>query len=137
MGEMTQRQYNERRESRRRSVAVSLDELTRGALLRQQRTGQCVQTPVGRVVAEAAELLRRRELAVAAWQRVVPPAWASDTAVAGVQRETAVIQVTSSALLCELRRRQAALEKAVARLAPGIRHLRFVVGGCAWKRRPV
>jgi len=51
--------------------------------------------------------------------------------VSGVQRDTAVIRVTSSPLLCELRRRQAALEQAMARLAPGTRHLRFVVGGCA------
>ncbi len=131
MREMTQRQYNELRESRRRPAAVSLDELTRGARLRQQRTGHMVQTPVARVVAEAAQLLRRRELATTAWQKVVPPAAAGDTAVAGVEhRDTAVIHVTSSPLLCELRRRQAALEQAVARLAPGIRHLRLVVGEC-------
>jgi hypothetical protein len=128
---MTQQQYHELREGRRRTAAVPLDELSRRALLRQQRTGQVVQTPVARVVAEAAELLRRRELATTAWARVVPPAWAEDTVVSGVQRDTATICVTSSPLLCELRRRQAALEQAVARSAPGIRHLRFVVGGCA------
>jgi hypothetical protein len=99
--------------------------------LREQRTGQCVQTPIARVVAEAAELLRRRELAVSAWERVVPPAWAAEAVVTGVQRDTAMVSVTSSPLLCELRRRQAALESAVGRLAPGIRHLRFVVGGRA------
>ncbi len=130
MREMTQQQYNDLRESRRRPTAASLNELSRRALLRQQRTGQCVQTPVARVVAEAVEVLRRRELAAAAWERVVPPAWAGDAVVAGVQhRDTAVISVTSSPLLCELRRQQAALEQALARLAPGIRHLRFVVGG--------
>jgi hypothetical protein len=82
-------------------------------------------------MAEAADLLRRRKLAEAAWERVVLPAWAGQTAVAGVQskqKDSVTIIVTSSPLLCELRRRQAALEQSVARLAPGIRHLRFVVG---------
>jgi hypothetical protein len=130
MREMTEQQYNALRERRRRAPAVSLSELSRRALLRQQHTGRCFQTPVARIVAEAAELLRRRELATAAWERVVPQAWAGDTAVTGLQhRDTAVVSVTSSPLLCELRRRQTALEQAVVRLAPGIRHLRFVVGG--------
>jgi len=131
MSEMTERQYDALRENRRATPAVSLDALSRRALRRRQRAGKCLQTPVGYVVAEAADLLRRRQLAEAAWERVVLPAWAGQTAVGGVQskqKDTVTIIVTSSPLLCELRRRQPALEQGMAQLAPGLRHLRFVVG---------
>ncbi len=134
MREMTEQQYGLLRESRRRTPAVTLDALSRRALRRQERSGKSLPTPVASVLAEAADLLRRRQLAEAAWARVAPPAWVGDTAVTGVpskQKDTVIIAVTSSPLLCELRRRQAALEKDLARLAPGIRHVRFVVGGRA------
>jgi hypothetical protein len=134
MSEMTEQQYDALRENRRSTPAVSLSGLSRRALRRQQRSGKCLQTPVGYVVAEAADVLRRRQRAEAAWERVVPPAWARDTAVGGVEskhKDTVTICVTSSPLLCELRRRQAALEQSMARLAPGVRRLRFVVGARA------
>jgi hypothetical protein len=131
MSEMSVDQYKKLLDNRRSTPAVSLSELSLRALRRQQHTGKCIQTPVGRVVAEAAELLRRRELAAAAWAQVVPPVWARDTAVTDVHRlhrDTVTIAVSGSALLCEVRRRQPALEQGLARLAPGIRHIRFVVG---------
>jgi hypothetical protein len=119
------------RENRRRSVALPLDSLSRRAKLRQRRTGLCVPTPVSGVVAEAAELLRRRESAEVAWQRVAPPDWLRDATVAGVSAEhkdTATIIVTNSTLLYELRRRQPSLERDLSRQAPGIRRIRFTLG---------
>jgi predicted nucleic acid-binding Zn ribbon protein len=131
MREMTEQQYDALRENRRSARLVALNELTPRARRRQQRTGKCVPTPLAAVVTEAAESLRRRQLAAAAWARVVPPAWAGETAVTDVHRlhkDTVTITASSSALLCELRRRQPALEQGLARLAPGVRHIRFVVG---------
>ena len=119
------------RENRRRTAALPLDALSRRAKLRQRRTGVCVPTPVAGLVAEAAELLRRRESAQAAWQRVAPPDWLRDTTVAGVSAEhkdTATIIATNSTLLYELRRRQSTLERDLSRLAPGIRRIRFALG---------
>jgi hypothetical protein len=123
---------------RRRHAAVSLAQLSSAAQRRRQRAGGVAQTPIGRVVAQAAELLRRRELAEAAWARTALPAWADQTAVDSLDdnsKDTVIIAASSSPVLCELRRRQAALEQSFARLMPGIRHLRFVVGGHAAERR--
>jgi hypothetical protein len=134
MSEMTAQQYDALRQCRRGALAVSLGALSPRAQQRQQRTGKCLQTPLAAVVAEAADLLRRRQLAEAAWQRVVPPAWAGETAVDGIpsqQHDTVTIAVCSSPLLFELRRRQTALERDLARLAPGIRRIHFVVRGVA------
>ena len=109
---------------------LSLGGLSRRAQLRQRRTGVAALSPVAVLVAEAAELLRRRELAQTAWERIVPPEWLRDSAVAGVSadhKDTATVAASNSALLYELRRRQSALERSLSRLAPGIRRLRFAV----------
>lgn len=133
--EMTQQQYEVLCAARRRSGAVSLAQLSRGARRYQARAGKVVPTPVGKVVALAAERLRRRELAEAAWERLASRAWADETAVEGTDDAgTVTIVVTSSPVLCELKRRQGALEQGFARLVPGIRQVRFRVGGRAGGR---
>lgn len=125
---MNAEQYEALRANRRRRCPRKLSELPPRRPRRVRPTGL---TPVGHVVAEAAELLRRRQVAEAAWLRVVPAAWSEATRVLGVAapgRDTATVAVRSSSLLFELRRRQARLERDLARLAPGIHHLQFVLG---------
>lgn len=131
MNGMTAEQYDAFRDNRRSGSAVRLSELSKRARNRQQRLGACFLTPLAAVVREAAERLRRRTLAEAAWARLVPPEWSGDTAVTSVSGRgpgTVTVTVSSSPLLFELRRRQAGLERSLVRLAPGLRRLRFVVG---------
>lgn len=120
-------------------MGLRLDALSRRAKLRQRRTGVTVPTPVGAIVAEAAELLRRRELARAAWDRVASPEWLADTLVTGVpaeRKDTVTISVTNSTLLYELRRQQSALERSLSRLAPGTRRICFTIGSRPGNRAP-
>ncbi|HQL53157.1 MAG TPA: hypothetical protein PLQ87_00470 [Phycisphaerae bacterium] len=126
---MNVEQYEALRANRYRRCPRKLSELPPRGPRRVRPAGL---TPLGHVVAEAAELLRRREVTEAAWLRVVPAAWSPATRVLGLaaaRRDTATIAVSSSSLLFELRRRQARLERDLARLAPGIRHLQFVLDG--------
>lgn len=88
------------------------------------------------VVADAARRLRQREAAAAAWWRVAAPEWLPDTRVTGLEsgpagRWTAVIAVGSAAVAYEIRRRQLALERQLARLVPGLRRVRFTLGADA------
>lgn len=86
-------------------------------------------SPVAAVLAQAARKLRRRQVGAAAWQRVAPAAWLGHTVVEGVDGDTLVVGACGSSLCYELRRQQAALERQVAKLAPGVHRLRFVVTG--------
>jgi len=125
-------QYEVLRANRRRRGPRALGDPPPRGRARLESSGPARPTPLGQVVAEAADLLRRRQGAEAGWLRVVPPAWLEATRVVGIataRRDTALVAVDSASLLYELRRRQAQLERGLSRLAPGIRRLQFVPGG--------
>ena len=126
---MNEHEYDALRQRRRSRRPVSLMEPLPQTRLRAQRRGRPALSPVGAIVAQAASQLNGRQRAAAAWQRIALPVWLPEAWVLGVdgrQPHVVTIGVSSSALLYELRRRQAGLERALASQAPGLRCLRFV-----------
>jgi hypothetical protein len=116
---VNEHQYQRLRDNRRVAGPRPLGEARPGA------DGRI--SPLAAVLAQAARKLRRREAGTAARQRVAPPAWLAHTVVEGVEGDTLVIGARGSSLCYELGRQQTALERQIARLAPGLHRLRFVV----------
>lgn len=125
-------QYRLRVEGRRARGPLRLDEVSPRAKQRAEEAGRTVQSPVGAIIARAARTLGERERATAAWCRIAPPECAAAASPAGVEgryHDTLVLHVSSATMLFELRRQQAALERQLARLVPGLHRLRLVVAG--------
>lgn len=118
---MNEHQYQRLRENRRVRGPLPLGEA------RADTAG--APSPLAAVVAQAARKLRRREAGAVAWQQVAPPAWLAQTDVDGVDGDTLVIAARGSSLCYELRRQQATMERQIAKLAPGVHRLRFIVTG--------
>lgn len=126
---MNERQYQWLCDNRRAREAVGLGEVRVVRRGRRSHLTRDFLTPVVAVVAKAARQLRRRELAVGAWQQVAGSEWLAVTMVESVQQNTLVIAADSSTVCFELRRQGAALERALRKLLPGVSHIRFVVQG--------
>ncbi len=118
---MNERQYRCLWSNRQARAALRLDELRSG--------GRARRTPVGAVVARAAESRRRCAAAEQAWQRVAPPAWLARTRVDGVVGDAVIVVVDSAALHYELRRQGSTLQRGMAKLVPGLCRVRFIVAG--------
>jgi hypothetical protein len=86
-------------------------------------------SPIAGIVGKAARILRQRQAGAGAWERLARPAWLADTEVDEIAGDTLVVLVSGAALLFELRRQRAALERQLARLVPGVRRLRFAPAG--------
>ena len=132
VGQRGLEQYHRLLQNRRRWDAVSLDQLTAYARLWEARDGRPVRTPVAAVMARAARLARRRQVAARAWTRVARGAWLAATDVDGIggeRSDTVIIRVSSSTVMYDLGRRKSELERQLGRLVPGVRSIRFVVAG--------
>ncbi len=126
---MNQRQYEWLRHNRRPWWIQRLAEPPPGAV--RASHGLPLDGPVQRMVAEAAEAHRLLQAARGAWQKVVGPRLAEHTQVlevAGAGSRTVIIRVDASAALYQLARDQGRLEGALARLVPGVRRIRWVLG---------
>ncbi len=83
-------------------------------------------SPAAAIFAHAARAARQRSKVAVAWAQIAMPSWQADSEVTAVENDAVVITVRSATLHFELRRHQAALERELARLAPGTARLRFV-----------
>jgi hypothetical protein len=86
-------------------------------------------SPVAGLLAKAAQTLRRRLACSSAWARLARPNWLADTEVLAVTDDTLIIQVSGAALLFDLRRQRATLERQISKLVPGVHRLRFEPAG--------
>jgi hypothetical protein len=84
------------------------------------------QSPA-QLIRRASRACRRYEALADAWRQVCEPALARECEVAGVREDTAIIIAANSSVLFELRQQAPLLTRHVARLAPGVRRLRFVL----------
>lgn len=82
---------------------------------------------LGRIIQQAAERLRQRAAAAAAWARVAPPALVKETWVLGVDGPILRVGVRSAAVAYELRRQREKLVAALVRSMSGVRDVRFDV----------
>lgn len=86
-------------------------------------------TAIGRVLATAVRALRRRGLAVSAWERLAPPGLADCCRVVAVRRETIQIEVASPSGRFEFERQRARLERGLCQAVPGARRVVLNVAG--------
>jgi hypothetical protein len=119
------RQYDWLRENRSSAGARGLDEISARAARRRAQGERWICSPLAGVLKQAARMLRARQAAEAAWERIVRPQWRTaarvESAVAGV----VVVGVDHAALLYELGRQKAALERQMRQLVPGCRRLQL------------
>lgn len=119
-------QYQGLLQRRRRPRALRLDEAAPAV---KAGAGRVVRSPVAAIIRRAAEQLRRREAAAAAWARLVPAGCRAGATVAGVQGNVVIVEVTDASVHYELRRHHAALERELSRLVPGVQRLHLAVLG--------
>jgi len=119
---MDQEQYRCLHENRRPHGPLPLGQ--------PRRPDRSDKAPLSILVGRAARLLRQREAAAAAWERLVGSELLAETAVDALVGDTLYIAVTSSTLRYELDCRRTWLEKGMLAAVPGMRRLRFVVRGC-------
>lgn len=115
---MNEQQYEQLRRNRTPRGPLRLDE---------SRPARGRPAPLGRLLRQAAQALRAREQASRAWKRVAQPEWLSESWVESVQAGRIVIAVRHPTMCYELRRRRAALTRALGQLVPGARQLDFIV----------
>lgn len=97
-------------------------ENTQGGRVGWARIGNLTEGVVGAAVRS----LRRRELAVEAWERVAPREYQDVTRVDAVEDGIAVIAVADRAAFESLRREATRLGTELVREHPGVRGVRFV-----------
>lgn len=127
------RQFEQLRSNRSRWAVTNIATISPRELARSQRRGYPAIAPMANVLRRFGRLLRRREAAQRAWERVAPPTYLTQSRVVGLSEDrpdTAIIAVAHSALLYELRRQHRRLEPAIARLAPGVVKIRYVIEEC-------
>lgn len=124
---MNREQYAQLLASRRRAGARRLDE---SGPMRKAREAPR-PTAIGRVVATAVRALRRRALAIAAWERLAPPALADCCRVVAVRRQLIEIEVAGPSARFEFERQRARLERSLCQAVPGTRRVVLTVAGAS------
>ncbi len=83
------------------------------------------------VLARARRAARQHCLAREAWQKIAPATWQQFAAIDGVEGDVLVIRVANTTMQYELHRQRSKLTRQLITAVPGVRSVRFAIGGAA------